>query len=130
VNVAVAANPSSTPRTATISVADNAVTVTQAGAVCNIMVAPSSLNVIGGTQTIAVTTPSGCTWSATSTVSWMTFADAASGDGSATVNVVFEPNNTGMSRIGWINLGGWRIFVTQRMGNPPSPPDAMRISAQ
>jgi hypothetical protein len=35
-----------------------------------------------------------------------------------------------MARIGWINLGGWRIFVTQRMGTPPSPPDGMKVIGQ
>jgi hypothetical protein len=130
VNVAVAANPSSTARTATISVADNAVTVTQAGATCNLLVSPSSLNVVGGTKTLTVTTPSGCTWSASSTVAWMTFPNGSSGDGSGTVDVLFAPNDTGMSRIGWVNLGGWRIFVTQRVGTPPSPPEAMRVIGQ
>jgi hypothetical protein len=60
----------------------------------------------------------------------MTFATSASGSGSGTLAVEFAPNTTGMSRIGWINLGGWKIFVTQRMGTPPSPPDGMRVIGQ
>jgi hypothetical protein len=126
----IAANSSSSPRSATVTIADNAVLVTQAGAVCNLMVSPASLNVVGGTHTITVTTPTGCSWSATSTVPWMTFATSASGSGSGTLAVEFAPNTTGMSRIGWINLGGWKIFVTQRMGTPPSPPDGMRVIGQ
>jgi hypothetical protein len=130
VNVAVAANLTAEPRSATISIADNAVVVTQAGATCNILVSPSSLNVVGGTQALAVDTPSGCTWSASSSVSWMTFPDGSSGSGSSNVNVAFQPNDSGMSRIGWINLSGWKIFVNQRVGSPPSPPDGMRVVGQ
>jgi hypothetical protein len=130
VNVAVAANTTAEPRSATISIADNAVVVTQAGATCNILVSPSSLNVVGGTQALAVDTPSGCTWSASSSVSWMTFPDGSSGSGSGNVSVALQPNDSGMSRIGWINLSGWKIFVNQRVGTPPSPPDGMRVVGQ
>lgn len=130
VGLTITPNPTSSPRSATLTIAENAVLVTQAGAVCNIMVSPVSLNVVGGTRTITVTAPTGCTWSATSTVSWMTFPNAAAGNGNGTLEVSFAQNTTGMSRIGFINLGGWRIFVTQRMGTAPSPPEGMRIVGQ
>jgi hypothetical protein len=130
VSLTIAANPTSSPRSATVAIADNAVQVTQAGAICNIMVSPTSLNVAGGTQQIAVTAPTGCTWSASANVSWLTFPSGISGNGSGTVNVEFAPNTTGMTRFGFINLGGWRIFVSQRVGTPPSAPEGMRVVGQ
>jgi hypothetical protein len=44
--------------------------------------------------------------------------------------VEFAPNTTGMTRFGFINLGGWRIFVSQRVGTPPSAPEGMRVVGQ
>ena len=129
-SLTIAANPTSSPRSATVAIADNAVQVTQAGAVCNIMVSPVSINTAGGIRQISVTAPTGCTWTASATVSWLTFPAGLSGNGSGTIDVEFAPNTTGMTRFGFVNLGGWRIFVSQRVGTPPSAPEGMRIVGQ
>jgi hypothetical protein len=127
VTVSVAANTSSSPRSATLNIAGHAVNVNQAGAACNYMVSPTSLNISGGTHTITVTAPSGCAWSATTTAPWITFQGSASGSGNGTVTVQLTPNEGATARFAFINLAGWRVFVTQRVATPPSAPGGMRI---
>jgi hypothetical protein len=127
INVSVSANPTASTRTATLTIAGSAVQVTQAGAACNYLVSPVSLNVTGGSHTISVTAPAGCAWAATSTVPWMTFNGSASGTGDGSVVVQMQPNTGFTTRFGSINLAGWRIFVTQRVAPQPSPPGGLRI---
>jgi len=85
------------------------------------------MSVTGGSQTLTVTAPAGCAWTASSTVSWMTFTGDSSGTGNGSVIVQFQPNTGPSSRFGTINLAGWRVFVTQRVATPPSAPGGMRI---
>ena len=56
-----------TPRTGTLTIAGQTVTVTQEGA-CAYTVAPTTQNVLaaGGSQSVAVTTASGCNWTGVS----------------------------------------------------------------
>ena len=67
VSYTVAANTSTTPRTGTLTIAGQTVTVTQAGA-CTYTVAPTTQSVLaaGGSQSAAVTTASGCNWTGVS----------------------------------------------------------------
>lgn len=130
ISLTVAPNTSTAPRSATLTVGDNAVVLTQAGATCNYSVSPASLSVSGGTRQITVTAPAGCAWSATSNVTWMTFPSGPSGSGTAPLTVQFEPNSSNLSRFGFISVAGWRIFVTQRVGVPPSAPGGFRIVQQ
>jgi hypothetical protein len=127
VNLSVAANTTTTPRSATLTIAGNAVVVQQAGAACNYMVTPVSLNVAGGDHPIAVTAPAGCAWNATSNVTWMTIPSGASGTGNGNVVVHLEPNPGPWTRFGFVNLAGWRVFVQQRPSTPPDAPTGMRI---
>ena len=61
VGLVVAPNPTTSPRTATLTIADSSVVVNQAGAACNYSVTPVSMNVTGGDRSIAITAPTGCT---------------------------------------------------------------------
>ena len=126
-SLSVAANSASSPRSATLNIAGHAVVVNQAGAACNYMVSPTSMNISGGTHTITVTAPSGCAWTATTTAPWITFQGGTSGSGNGTVTVQFTPNEGATARFAFINLAGWRVFVTQRVATPPSAPGGMRI---
>jgi hypothetical protein len=64
--------------------------------------------------TISVTAPAGCSWSATSTVGWITFPSGATGAGSATVTVSVAPRSGWLiPRFGFI-VAGQTVVVIQR----------------
>jgi hypothetical protein len=127
VTVTVAANPSTSPRTATLNIGDTAVTLTQGGAACHFTISPMEMTVTGGTRSVTVTAPAGCAWTATTTSAWITFPDGAGGSGPGALTVQFSPNPTSFGRIGFINVAGWRVFVTQRSSSPPAAPGGIRI---
>ena len=61
---------------------------------------------------MAVSTAAGCTWSATSTVPWLTITSGASGNGNG--SVVFNvAANTGLNRTGSLAIGGQTFTVDQ-----------------
>ena len=115
VNLTIAANTTSAPRSATLTIGGSAVVVNQSGAACNYSVTPVSLNVTGGNHSVTVTTPAGCAWTATSNVSWMTITGSPSGSGTGTFVIHLDPNETPWTRFGFVNIAGWRIFVQQRI---------------
>ena len=57
-----------------------------AATVCSCTLSPTSMsfNSKGGTATVTVNTASGCSWTATTTASWVTFQGTHSGNGSGT----------------------------------------------
>lgn len=95
VNFSIAANPAGTPRSGTLTVAGQTVTVNQTQATCVYSApgSPAQLTAIGGTGSIALTGIPACPWSATSDSSWLTLTGPASGTGSATINYSYTPNN-------------------------------------
>ena len=66
VGYTVTANPSTTPRTAAITVGGNSFSVTQAGVPCAPTISPTSANVAFGasTNSVTVTAAAGCAWTA------------------------------------------------------------------
>jgi Putative binding domain, N-terminal/Viral BACON domain len=66
----------------------------------------------GGAGTVSVTSPSGCTWSAVSTVSWIHITSGASGTGNGTVGYSVE-TNTGAARNGVLAIAGQTFTVNQ-----------------
>jgi hypothetical protein len=127
INVTVAANTTTSPRVATVTIGGEVVTVTQSGASCNYSVAPASLNVSGGTHNLAVTAPAGCAWSASSTATWIRFDGPTSGSGSGTLVVVLDANPGPASRLGFVNVAGWRVMVNQRTATAPSAPTGITL---
>jgi hypothetical protein len=127
VGLTMAANTSTSSRTGTVTVAGTTVTVTQAGAACTLSITPVSLNVVAGDHNIAVTAPTGCAWTASTTAAWISFPNGASGSGNGTLVVRFEPNSGTFSRSAIINVGPWRVFVSQRLGTPPDAPTGLTI---
>jgi uncharacterized protein (TIGR03437 family) len=65
----------------------------------------------GGTAAIAVTTATGCSWTAVSDADWLS-ANPASGSGSGTFNVVAAASD-GTRRLGTIVVAGQVLVVTQ-----------------
>jgi hypothetical protein len=96
VRYAVSRNRESEPRSATITVADRTFTVRQSGdsGVCEYSVTPVELSICmpGGQLTALVTTQAGCTWSATSDVSWVGVQSGANGVGSGSITLAVADN--------------------------------------
>lgn len=125
-NYSVAVNTSTIARSGTLTVAGQTVTVSQSGA-CSFTVSPTSqtIGVAGGTASVSVTTTSGCTWTATSSVTWITVTAGSSGTGSGTVTYSVGAANATAERSGTLTVAGQLVTVSQSAA--PAPPSELRI---
>ncbi|MBF0317838.1 MAG: DUF1566 domain-containing protein [Nitrospirae bacterium] len=114
VGYSVSANTGTAQRTGTITIAGQTFTVTQLGA-CNYLITPTSKTFTsgGGSNSVAVTTESGCTWSATSNVGWITVTSGSSGTGSGSVGYSVSANTETTQRTGTVTIAGQTFTVTQ-----------------
>ena len=131
VQYTVAANTTTAARTGTLVVAGQAVTFTQAVASCVYTVTPTSVTVvpIGSTSALSVITGTSCSWTATSTVSWITVT-FATGSGLGQVQYTVAANTTTAARTGTLTVAGQTVTFTQASqssGQPPSAPTNLRI---
>jgi hypothetical protein len=62
---------------------------------------------------VPVAAGSGCAWSASSNVSWVTIAGDGSGGGSGSFSYVVAPNPTSQSRTGTLSIAGLAFTVSQ-----------------
>jgi hypothetical protein len=118
VSYSVAANPATTARTGTVTIAGHTFTVTQAGVVCTFSVSPTNavLSWAASSLPINVTTGGSCAWSASSSVPWITLAGGGGpGSGNATFDV--SANTTGALRSGTLTVAGQTVNVTQASGS-------------
>ena len=118
VNYAVAANPESANRTATLTVGDKTATVAQAGDAgpnCTFVVDPTSgaFGPAGGGASVGVTAPTDCRWSSTSQASWIGISSGSSGSGSGPVDYVVAANPSAQSRIGTLTVAGQVVTISQ-----------------
>jgi hypothetical protein len=104
------------PRTATVMIAGLAFTLTQNGPQCTNTIDPASTTLApgGGDVTVTVTAAAGCTWTATSDVSWIAVIEGASGVGSGSVRVHVDANTTGAARTGTVTIAGQTFTVQQQ----------------
>ncbi len=109
-NVAAASN---LVRSANITVAGISVTINQAACSYSISPGAQEFSILGGTGTITVTAPTGCAWSATNTVSFVTFTGATSGNGNGTVTFQIAANSGG-DRSGSFTVAGLSFVVGQQ----------------
>jgi hypothetical protein len=113
-------------RTATVTVAGQAVTIIQRAAGtggCTAGVAPVSHDIAagGGDATVQVQTGAGCAWTAESHVTWLTVIDGATGSGSGTVRFRAAANS-GAARTGTLAIAGRDVTVHQQGAGTPAPP--------
>ena len=110
-----AANPSSTLRTGTLTVAGQTVTVTQDGTTCSFGVSPTAatLTSAAGSSTTGVTAPGGCNWTAASNAAWLSVTGGASGSGDGTVTFSAAANPSTAQRVGTLTVAGQTVTVTQ-----------------
>ncbi|MFZ1695174.1 MAG: BACON domain-containing carbohydrate-binding protein [Flavobacteriales bacterium] len=88
--------------------------ITQNGA-CTYSLSPANnLTVLqgGGSYTVGVTTQSGCAWTASESLSWVTITGGSSGTGNGTVSYTVT-SNTGAARNGTITIAGSSFQVSQ-----------------
>jgi hypothetical protein len=103
-------------RTTTLTIAGQAVTVTQSPG-CSFTVSPLNINVdaSGGTRTINVNVAAGCTWTASTRDQWITITAGASVTGPGTVTFTVAPTN-GPTRSATISVAGQNVTVIQGQG--------------
>lgn len=114
------ANPSSSSRSATISIAGRSFVLTQLGTSCsfNLSTGTLSFNAGGGSASVSISTSAGCAWNVTGDSSidggspWLA-TSTRSGAGSGSVTLTAQPNVGGVTRIGYVFIGGQSISVTQ-----------------
>jgi hypothetical protein len=124
VTYTVAANTSPTDRTGVLTIAGRSLVVTQAGvgAACSATLSAYTANVSSSTGeiSVAVTTDSACSWTATSTSNWLTVSSGSSGGGNGTVVIIPASNTLVTSRSGIVVIAGQEFRVTQS-GSAMSP---------
>jgi hypothetical protein len=130
VTLNITANPGTTPRSATIGIAGQTVTVNQQSPSnsCPAAVFPSRLSAgpaARNTFAVFVTAAQGCAWSASSNVPWITVSSGASGAarGAVALNIAANP---GSERTGTVNIAGQTFTVQQQ---PPSQPCFATLSS-
>jgi hypothetical protein len=114
----VAANPSISGRTGTLTIGGQTLTVTQSGLAGSVSLSPSTDTAVGAGvtgRTVAVTSNAAdFAWTATSNASWLTITAGAATTGSGTVTYNVAANATSInSRTGTLTIGGQTLTVTQ-----------------
>ena len=115
VSLSIAASPGGGSRTGTIIIAGQTVTVTQEGAACTTSLSPSSVSVPEGvtSDTVNVSSPAACPWTAASNVAWITINSGATGTGAGAVSYTIAANAAATVRTGTITIGGQTFTVGQ-----------------
>ena len=127
VTFAVGQNPTGAPRTGTLTVAGQTVSVTQAAGSCSYSVTPTSFTVdpVAGTRTVSIVAGTQCGWSSTTQAAWISVTSGASGSAIGAVTFAVEANPSSTPRTGVLSIGGQAVTITQgasrRRGAPPSP---------
>jgi len=82
---------------------------------CTYNISPSTraFNYSGGSDTVTVTTQSGCSWTATSNKSWIHVTSGGSGTGNGTVYYSVDGNSNTSSRSGTMTIAGKTFTVNQ-----------------
>jgi hypothetical protein len=117
VTFSAAGNDAAAPRTGTLTVAEQAVVVTQEAAPppCTYEVTPqqAEFGEQGGTGEIAITTAPGCPWTASSSIPWLEVTGGAQGTGNGTVSYAVASNPAPEGREGSIVVAGREVTVDQ-----------------
>jgi hypothetical protein len=112
-------NFTTTSRTGSLTIAGTTVTINQNGAnqpSCTYSISPGSVthSASASSASVTLTATGGCSWSATSNVSWATITSPVSGVGSAVVTYTVSANNTGRTRKGTLTIAGKIYSIKQR----------------
>lgn len=125
IQYAAAANPTTSSRTAHLTIAGIEVAVTQPGQVC-LSVSPASATsgASGTSGTIDITAiDSNCPWTVSADVPWVSF-DVASGTGTGQITYTVAANLTPLVRTATVSVAGRTVVITQAPGTPSRPSTA------
>jgi hypothetical protein len=114
VSYSVAANTGAGTRSGTMTIAGQFFTVNQTGP-CGFTIDPVNrlMAAAGGTASVNVSAPAGCSWTAVSNVGWITITSGASGAGNGTVVYSVAAKPSGTSRTGSATIAGLTHTVKQ-----------------
>jgi hypothetical protein len=105
-------------RTLSMTIAGDYYSITEGG-VCTFSLSSTSVNLpaASGPGSVGLTASAGgCTWTASSSVSWLTITSSSSGTGSSTVSYSIAAN-TGVARSGRLTIGGQTFTINQAAGS-------------
>jgi C1A family cysteine protease len=68
----------------------------------------------GGTGSFTVSTQSGCSWTASTSASWVTITSGSSGEAAGTTSYTVTPNTTSVVRTAIINVQGLEYKISQQ----------------
>ena len=114
VDYRVSANPSPESRRGVVVVGGQSLEVVQEALACRFDFQPANgdFGPEGGTGTVNVSGPSGCSWTPTASEEWITITNGGSRNGDGGVNFSIAPNSGG-PRNGRINIGGQSFNIAQ-----------------
>jgi hypothetical protein len=111
-----ASSTTSTARSAVLTIAGQTFTVNQgSGCTFNLSAGGASVPASGAKNTVNVMAGTGCSWTASSAVPWISVTGGASGSGDGTVSYTVDPSS-GPERSGVLTIGGQTFTVTQANG--------------
>ena len=114
----VTANPNCIPRTATFTVRNRQISLTQSAGLGYASLSHSSTNFgsIGGSGSILLSAGLGCSWTATNDANWIGITSGSNGIGSNTISFFVAANVDCLQRTGTIAVAGLTFTVTQEAG--------------
>jgi hypothetical protein len=118
INYTVSSNPGP-PRSGTIEVSDQTLTVTQDSG-CSFTVSPAAVQLKwkGGSNSISIQETGSCSWTASPDVSWITITAGETGSGPGTVSITVSRNPDKFNdRTGHLVVGTTTVTVTQLAKN-------------
>jgi hypothetical protein len=121
VNYMVLPNSTGSSRSGYLTIAGQTFNITQQAqqGACTYSILPTS-NTLGpgaGTGSVNVTTNPNCSWTASTNSeswAWIAITSGWNGIGSGAVNYMVLPNNTGISRSGYLTIAGQTFNITQQ----------------
>ncbi len=115
VSVTVPPNPNPFAIDVIATIAGQTFTAHQTGINCAVSLSTNSGSALaaGGAGTVSVTTPPGCSYTATGVPSWISITSGGSGTGDGVVNYSVQPNSTVMPRAITMFIGGEPLALTQ-----------------
>ena len=124
-----AANPTTSSRNGSMTIAGQTRAVNQAGAPCTFSVSPTSQSAAsaGGNVSFAVTTMAGCSWTASEQSSWISIASGGTRNGNGTVTFTVARHTGTQPRSTTATVAGRSVAISQRVATVPSAPTGMRV---
>jgi hypothetical protein len=125
VTISIQENATGAPRSGTLTIAGQTVSVTQQAGSCAYTVTPTAFTVdpVSGTRTVSIVTGTSCGWSSAPQAAWISVTSGASGTGIGAVTFDFDANPSTTPRTGTVSIGGQQVTITQGgSGGGPIPP--------